>query len=139
MRPMVCDQCGHSGFKGRIGVFEAVRVDETIRRLINDSGDEGAIAAHAFRNAPTLASSAKDLVLAGATTAEEAVRVSRRDAVDVEPVVDAAAFSLSPCGRGKGPARRRRVGRVRGSLGAVVPLTLPALRASLPLPQGERE
>ena len=84
-----CDQCGHSGFKGRIGVFEAVRVDETIRRLINDSGDEGAITAHAFRGAPTLASAAKDLVLAGATTAEEAVRVSRRDAVDVEAVVDA--------------------------------------------------
>ncbi|WP_375394542.1 type II secretion system ATPase GspE [uncultured Sphingomonas sp.] len=79
-----CEQCGHSGFKGRIGVFEAVRVDETIRRLVNEGGDEGAIAAHAFRNAPTLASAARELVLAGATTAEEAVRVSRRDAVEVE-------------------------------------------------------
>ncbi|MDQ2893038.1 MAG: Flp pilus assembly complex ATPase component TadA, partial [Pseudomonadota bacterium] len=29
--PIGCEQCGHSGYKGRIGVFEAIRVDETIR------------------------------------------------------------------------------------------------------------
>jgi general secretion pathway protein E len=84
--PVGCDQCGHSGFKGRIGVYEAVRVDETIRRLINDGGDEQAIAAHAFRRSPDLANAARDLVRAGLTTPEEAVRVSRRDATDVEPL-----------------------------------------------------
>ena len=77
-----CGQCGGSGFKGRIGVFEAVRVDDVVRRAINEGADEDTIAAHAFARAPTLASAARGLVEQGVTTAEEAVRVSRRDATD---------------------------------------------------------
>ena len=75
-----CGECGQTGYRGRTGVYEAVRVDETIRRLINEGGDEQAIAAHAFQRTPTLAAAARELVLAGVTTPEEAVRVSRRDA-----------------------------------------------------------
>ena len=78
-----CAQCNGSGFKGRIGVFEAVRVDDVVRRAINEGADEDTIAAHAFARAPTLASAARGLVEQGVTTAEEAVRVSRRDATDV--------------------------------------------------------
>ena len=77
--PVGCDQCGHTGFKGRIGVFEAIRVDDTIRRLINDGGDEAIIARHAFVNAPNLGSAARAMVRDGVTTPEEAVRVSRSD------------------------------------------------------------
>jgi general secretion pathway protein E len=84
--PVGCADCAQSGFKGRIGVFEAIRVDETIRRLINEGGDESAIAAHAFARGDTLAEAARRLVEEGATTPEEAVRVSRRDVVE-EPVL----------------------------------------------------
>jgi len=82
-----CEQCNGSGFRGRVGVYEGVRVDDTVRRLINEGGDEGAIAAHAFRGSPTLADAARAMVLDGTTTAEEAVRVSRRDAAD--PAIEA--------------------------------------------------
>jgi general secretion pathway protein E len=78
-----CGACGNSGYKGRIGVFEAVRIDDTIRRLINAGGDEVAISAHAFRNAPNLTASARTLVKDGVTTPEEAVRISRRESEDV--------------------------------------------------------
>jgi general secretion pathway protein E len=74
-----CPECSQSGYRGRIGVFEAVRIDDTIRRLVNAGGDEAAIAAHAFRNAPNLGSAARLLVREGVTTAEEAVRISRRE------------------------------------------------------------
>ena len=84
--PVGCDQCSHTGYKGRIGVFEAIRIDETIRRLINEGGDEAAIARHAFRSSTSLADAARALVLDGLTTPEEAVRVSRRDAID--PVLE---------------------------------------------------
>ena len=84
-RPVGCDSCNHTGFAGRIGVFEAVRVDETIRRLINDNGDEAIIARHAFLNAPNLGSAARELVRTGQTTAEEAIRISRREAEPVPP------------------------------------------------------
>jgi general secretion pathway protein E len=82
--PVGCEQCQGSGFKGRIGVFEAIRVDETIRRLINDGGDEAIIARHAFLHAQNLGSAARQLVREGLTTPEEAVRVSRRDMADIE-------------------------------------------------------
>ena len=85
-----CDQCGHTGYRGRTGVYEAVRVDETIRRLINEGGDEQAIADHAFRRSVDLATAARELVLAGQTTPEEAIRVSRRDATDVVPAIEDA-------------------------------------------------
>ncbi len=78
-----CDDCNQTGYRGRIGVFEAVRVDDTIRRLINTDGHESAITAHAFARSPNLAQSARDLVLSGQTTAEEAVRVSRRDTTEI--------------------------------------------------------
>ncbi|MBK5264997.1 MAG: Flp pilus assembly complex ATPase component TadA [Alphaproteobacteria bacterium] len=81
-----CEQCNGTGYKGRIGVFEAVRIDDTIRRLINDGGDESIIARHVFLNAPNLGSAARALVRDGQTTAEEAIRISRREEVAEAPV-----------------------------------------------------
>jgi general secretion pathway protein E len=78
-RAVGCAACNHSGYKGRIGVFEAIKVDDTLRRLINDGGDEASIAAHAFRHAPTLGAAARALVSAGETTPEEAIRIARRE------------------------------------------------------------
>ena len=63
-------------------MFEAVRIDETIRRLINDNGDEAIIARHAFLKQPNLSSAARKLVASGQTTPEEAIRISRREDVD---------------------------------------------------------
>ena len=80
--PRGCPACAGAGYKGRIGLFEAVRIDDTIRRLINSGADEAAIAAHAFRSSPRLASAARALVLDGTTSPEEAVRVSRHEPID---------------------------------------------------------
>ena len=77
-----CPSCGGTGFKGRIGVFEAVRVDDRVRALINENADEDEIARHAFRHAANLNAAARALVSAGMTTTEEAVRITRRDALD---------------------------------------------------------
>ncbi len=77
-----CDACNHSGYKGRIGVFEAIRVDDTLRRMINEGGDESLIARHAFLNAPNLGSAARQLVRDGETSAEEAIRISRSETLD---------------------------------------------------------
>jgi len=84
-RPVGCAECGHSGYKGRMGVFEAVRIDPAVRKMINEGADEAAIARHAFRHAPNLSAAARELVLKGETTAEEAIRVSRRE----DEIIDA--------------------------------------------------
>ena len=80
--PGGCASCSGTGYKGRTGVFEAVRIDDALRRLINDGGDEVAIARHAFAKMPNLAAAARQLVLDGITTPEEAVRISRRGSDD---------------------------------------------------------
>ena len=56
-----------------------MRIDESVRRMINDGADESAIAAHAFARSETLSAAARRMVEEGATTPEEAVRVSRRE------------------------------------------------------------
>lgn len=88
-RAVGCPACNGSGYKGRIGVFEALKVDDALRRLINDGGDEAIISRHAFLHAPTLGSSARALVRAGETTPQEAIRVSRRDADEPPALVTA--------------------------------------------------
>ncbi|WP_066546420.1 MULTISPECIES: ATPase, T2SS/T4P/T4SS family [unclassified Sphingomonas] len=72
-----CDACGGTGFQGFIAAFELVEVDHAIRRLIADGGDESILARHAFLKTPNLGSAARALVREGATSAEEAVRLSR--------------------------------------------------------------
>ncbi len=39
-RPNGCEKCNNSGYKGRIGIFEAILVDEKIERLIMESPSE---------------------------------------------------------------------------------------------------
>ncbi len=78
--PGGCGQCNDTGFKGRVGVYEAIRIDDSIRQMINDGSDEDRISRHVFATAPTLSQSVLALVRDGVTTAEEAIRVSRQDA-----------------------------------------------------------
>ncbi len=83
--PQGCEACGHSGWQGRTGVFEAIRITEPIRQRIMAGGDEAAIGDVAFSNAATLAVAARSLVEDGLTTPEEAARVMR--AGDAPPPV----------------------------------------------------
>ncbi|WP_246386073.1 type II secretion system ATPase GspE [Novosphingobium hassiacum] len=74
-----CPECGQTGYAGRIGVFEAIRIDDTIRQMIHDNADENAIARHAFADSPTLAKAVRRMVKDGRTSPEEAARIMRRD------------------------------------------------------------
>ncbi len=80
-KPVGCTSCGQSGFQGRIGVFEAIRIDDTVRRYIGSGGDEAIIARHVFANNPNIAAAARRMVRDGETTAEEAVRIMRVEAI----------------------------------------------------------
>jgi general secretion pathway protein E len=42
-RPVGCDECGGSGYRGRTGIYELVLMDETLRRLIHDRAGEPAV------------------------------------------------------------------------------------------------
>jgi general secretion pathway protein E len=74
-----CRRCNDTGYSGRIGVYEAVRVDDRIRRLIGDRAAEDEVSQAAFADAATLSQAARALVLPGITTVEEALRVTRHE------------------------------------------------------------
>jgi general secretion pathway protein E len=76
--PVGCPACSHTGYKGRTGVYELMRVDESVQALIHNRGDEQALIAAA--RAAGLRSMREDgerLVRDGITSAEEVVRVTR--------------------------------------------------------------
>ncbi|MGF1543570.1 MAG: type II secretion system ATPase GspE [Parvularculaceae bacterium] len=77
-----CGRCGHTGYEGRLGVYELVVVDDRLRRMIHDGADERTMATHAFRDADTLAQCGFRHVRAGATSIEEVLRVVRQDEDD---------------------------------------------------------
>lgn len=76
-----CACCEGTGYSGLTGVFEAIEADPPLRRLIQDGGDAAILSRHAFLNAPNLGSAARALVREGVTTPEEAVRISRGEAL----------------------------------------------------------
>ena len=71
--PEGCPQCDETGFRGRIGLFEAIPVDTGLGRLIDGRGDEAVIASHAFRGRPDLGGAARAMVREGLIRAEEAL------------------------------------------------------------------
>jgi len=81
--PQGCAECGHTGFQGRVGLYELVRVDETLRQAIHDDAREADMEAHAFSGeAKTLLQSGYGQIRAGVTTLEEVLRVCRSDGAD---------------------------------------------------------
>ncbi len=75
-----CDACGRTGYTGRIGVFELIRIDRQMRDLMLSGADETALSDLAFGRTGSMADAARALVLDGQTTIEEAVRILRQDA-----------------------------------------------------------
>jgi general secretion pathway protein E len=77
-RPVGCDACNHTGYKGRAGVYELLVVDDEVRRLIHDGASEADIRHYAASTGMhSLRSDGVAQVLAGRTTLEEILRVTR--------------------------------------------------------------
>ena len=80
-----CDQCKHSGYKGRTGIYEMVLVDDNIRSLVLERASmiaiQDAACQHGMR---TLREDGWLKVLKGLTTIDEVVRVTQED--DMENV-----------------------------------------------------
>lgn len=78
-----CGDCFHTGFKGRVGIFEIMRVSEKIRELILAHAPESEIKEQAVREGmTTLRQSAVLKVLEGITSVDELFRVTVQDEID---------------------------------------------------------
>jgi type IV pilus assembly protein PilB len=71
-----CDQCNHTGYRGRIGIYEVMRVTDKLRRLISTKAPEDQIREAAVAGGMiTLGEDGLAKVKSGITTAEELLRV----------------------------------------------------------------
>ena len=73
-----CAECGQTGYRGRVGIFEVLVVDQELRHVLVSNPTEQAIT-EAARDMPTLFHSALAKALAGETTFEEVLRVSPQE------------------------------------------------------------
>ncbi|PYR06376.1 MAG: type II secretion system protein GspE [Acidobacteria bacterium] len=71
-----CDQCNHTGYRGRIGIYEVMRVTDKLRRLIASKATEDQIRDAAISGGMiSLGEDGLAKVKAGITTPEELLRV----------------------------------------------------------------
>jgi type IV pilus assembly protein PilB len=71
-----CDQCNHTGYRGRIGIYEVMRVTDKLRRLIAARATEDQIRDAAVAGSMiTLGEDGLAKVKSGVTTPEELLRV----------------------------------------------------------------
>jgi type II secretory ATPase GspE/PulE/Tfp pilus assembly ATPase PilB-like protein len=76
-----CDKCQHTGYKGRVGLYELFAVDEEIRRMAVDRESSSVMKDSAIKNQGmrTLLGDGRLAVLEGRTTVEEVMRVAARE------------------------------------------------------------
>jgi general secretion pathway protein E len=73
-----CGQCNHSGFSGRTGIYELLRIDATLSRLIHDGAGEIALRDAASRaGMQRLRRDGARWIADGTTSLAELTRVTR--------------------------------------------------------------
>jgi len=73
-----CKVCHHTGYLGRIGIFEVLEMTDTIKKLIADKNDSGVITKEAIREGmTTMQEDGIYKIVRGLTTLEEVLRVTK--------------------------------------------------------------
>jgi general secretion pathway protein E len=73
-----CEHCYGTGYRGRVGIFEMMQLNDEIRRLIMNNEDASVLTAAAKRNGmTTLREDGWDKVRRGVTTVDEVLRVTQ--------------------------------------------------------------
>ncbi|MDA7746303.1 type II secretion system ATPase GspE, partial [Psychromonas sp.] len=78
-RPDGCNQCNHSGYRGRTGIHELLVVNEVVRELIHTGAGEQSIEREIRKTSASIREDGLQKVLLGQTTLEEILRVTRED------------------------------------------------------------
>ncbi|NMH66161.1 type II secretion system ATPase GspE [Shewanella salipaludis] len=74
-----CKACGNNGYRGRTGIHELLLVDDTVREFIHGGRGELAIEKYIRKRVPSIRHDGMSKVLAGITTLEEVLRVTREE------------------------------------------------------------
>ncbi len=77
--PKGCAACNQTGYRGRTGIHELLMVDEAIRDMMHEGHGEQAIEKYIRKTTPSIREDGCRKVLAGITSLEEVLRVTRED------------------------------------------------------------
>lgn len=75
--PVGCEHCKGEGFVGRSGVYEVIAIDNNLRNMIHEDASEHELELYARSQSGSMFEDGKRLVMAGQTTIEEILRVTR--------------------------------------------------------------
>ena len=79
-----CNNCANTGFRGRVGIYEIMLMDQELKKMIHSGVTEMKIRTYLAQIGwRTLRHKALDLVEEGSSTLEEVLRVTRSEAMDV--------------------------------------------------------
>jgi general secretion pathway protein E len=73
-----CPECNGLGYRGRLGIYEIIEVDEHLRELIHNKVGELELEQYARTQAPSIQQDGVLKVLSGITTIEEVLRVTHK-------------------------------------------------------------
>ena len=76
--PVGCPTCGHTGYQGRTGIYELMRIDDKLRDMVHDESGEPALREAARTQGMTnLREDGDRWIRSGVTSREEVFRVTR--------------------------------------------------------------
>jgi general secretion pathway protein E len=78
-QPGTCEQCNQLGYHGRTGVYEFISIDDKLQSLIHDGVGEQEMEKYARQFSKSLRQDGRRLILAGQTSLEEVIRVTKED------------------------------------------------------------
>lgn len=77
--PNGCEKCNQSGYEGRTGIYELIDVDDELKKLIHDGSGEHELEKYVRQHSPSIRADGIRRILAGQTSLEEVLRVTRED------------------------------------------------------------
>ena len=75
-KPVGCELCQHSGYQGRMGLYEVIDIDDSLRQMIHDGCDELTMSKQVFQHTRSIGSEGRRLILSGETSIDEVLRVT---------------------------------------------------------------
>ena len=76
-RAQGCTECDQVGYRGRLGIYELVVMDDGLRRLVHDQVSENDLTDYARKNSRSLMQNGFERVIEGQTTLDEVFRVTQ--------------------------------------------------------------
>jgi len=74
-----CDDCNGLGYRGRTGIYELIVIDDKLRTMIHNGDSETEMETYARTKGTSIREDGWRKVIAGETTVEEILRVTRED------------------------------------------------------------